>query len=203
MNGATDDLAKMDLSERKRTDYLDWNEYFMATAFLAARRSKDPNTQVGACIVNEERKIVGVGYNGFPLGCSDDEFPWGKASDDPLGTKYLYVCHAEMNAILNKNSSDVKNCTMYVALFPCNECAKIIIQSKIKEVIYMSDKHALKSTTIAAKKMFDASGIKYWQFVPRKSKIVIDFSEIDWDNLNQLPATPVKSRGIHQNGTSK
>ena len=159
-------------------------------AFLAAKQSKDPNTQVGACIVNDERKIVGVGYNGFPIGCGDDEFPWGKKANDPLDTKYLYVCHAEMNAILNKNSSDVKNCTMYVALFPCNECAKIIIQSRIREVIYMSDKHAQKKSTIASKKMFDAAGVKYWQFVPISSRIVIDFSEIDWDNLNQLPATP-------------
>ncbi|KAL9707600.1 hypothetical protein quinque_011118 [Culex quinquefasciatus] len=166
----TDSLTKLSL-EQKRADYLDWNEYFMATAFLAAKRSKDPNTQVGACIVNDERKIVGN-------------------SNDPLDTKYLYVCHAEMNAILNKNSSDVKNCTMYVALFPCNECAKIIIQSRIREVIYMSDKHALKKSTIASKKMFDAAGVKYWQFVPKSSRIVIDFSEIDWDNLNQLPATP-------------
>lgn len=185
----TDSLTKLSL-EQKRADYLDWNEYFMATAFLAAKRSKDPNTQVGACIVNDERKIVGVGYNGFPIGCGDDDFPWGKNSNDPLDTKYLYVCHAEMNAILNKNSSDVKNCTMYVALFPCNECAKIIIQSRIREVIYMSDKHALKKSTIASKKMFDAAGVKYWQFVPKSSRIVIDFSEIDWDNLNQLPATP-------------
>ncbi|XP_065080849.1 deoxycytidylate deaminase [Ochlerotatus camptorhynchus] len=194
----SDNLANLNLGEKKRTDYLDWNEYFMATAFLAARRSKDPNTQVGACIVNEENKIVGVGYNGFPIGCNDDDFPWGKSSNDPLDTKYVYVCHAEMNAILNKNSSDVKNCTIYVALFPCNECAKIIIQSRIKEVIYMSDKHALKKSTIASKKMFDATGIKYWQFVPKKSKIVIDFSEIDWDNLNQLPATPPskKSNGV-------
>ncbi|XP_055639633.1 deoxycytidylate deaminase [Toxorhynchites rutilus septentrionalis] len=180
------------LSEKKRNDYLDWNEYFMATAFLAAKRSKDPNTQVGACIVNDEKKIVGIGYNGFPIGCSDDEFPWGKKSANSLDAKYLYVCHAEMNAILNKNSSDVKQCTMYVALFPCNECAKIIIQSRIKEVIYMSDKHAHKNSTIAAKKMFDAAGVKYWQFQPRNNKIVIDFSEIDWDNLYQLPTTPAK-----------
>ncbi|XP_058825533.1 deoxycytidylate deaminase [Topomyia yanbarensis] len=186
------------LDDQKRNDYLDWNEYFMATAFLAAKRSKDPNTQVGACIVNEEKKIVGIGYNGFPIGCSDDEFPWGKSTTDPLGTKYLYVCHAEMNAILNKNSSNVKGCTIYVALFPCNECAKIIIQSRIKEIVYMSDKHAHKHSTIAAKRMFDASGVKYWQFVPRQSKIVIDFSEIDWDNLNQLPATPAKSNDVQR-----
>ncbi|XP_053692304.1 uncharacterized protein LOC128740763, partial [Sabethes cyaneus] len=178
----------------KRNDYLDWNEYFMATAFLAAKRSKDPNTQVGACIVNEEKKIVGVGYNGFPIGCDDDEFPWSKVSGDPLENKYLYVCHAEMNAILNKNSADVKNCTIYVALFPCNECAKMIIQSRIREIVYMSDKHSHKDATIASKRMLDAAGVKYWQYVPKSSNILIDFTEIDWDNLNQLPATPAKKQ---------
>ncbi|XP_058452282.1 deoxycytidylate deaminase [Malaya genurostris] len=192
------EFINLSLSEHKRVDYLDWSEYFMATAFLAAKRSKDPNTQVGACIVNSENKIVGVGYNGFPIGCNDDDFPWGKESSDPLETKYLYVCHAEMNAILNKNSSDVKDCTIYVALFPCNECAKIIIQSKIREVVYMSDKHAHKNTTIASKRMLEASGVKYRQFIPKNNRIVIDFSEIDWDNLNQLPTTPVRSKDIQR-----
>ncbi|XP_055546116.1 deoxycytidylate deaminase [Wyeomyia smithii] len=189
--------AKSNRPTSKRDDFLNWNEYFMATAFLAAKRSKDPNTQVGACIVNKEKKIVGVGYNGFPIGCSDDEFPWSKTSDDALENKYLYVCHAEVNAILNKNSSDVKNCTMYVALFPCNECAKVIIQSRIREIVYMSDKHNNKNTTIASKKMLDAAGVKYWRFVPRNN-ILINFSEIDWDNLNQLPATPVKNKDIQR-----
>lgn len=178
---------------QKRATYLEWDEYFMATAFLAAKRSKDPCTQVGVCIVNTENKIVGVGYNGMPTGCSDDVFPWDKTNNDKLETKYLYVCHAEMNAILNKNSADVKNCTMYVGLFPCNECAKIIIQSGIKCVIYMSDKHWHKTATIAAKKMFDASGVEYRQYVPRNKKIVIDFSEINWNEMTQLPPTPVKS----------
>uniref|UniRef100_A0A182WTZ0 Probable deoxycytidylate deaminase n=1 Tax=Anopheles quadriannulatus TaxID=34691 RepID=A0A182WTZ0_ANOQN len=176
----------------KRQDTLDWAECFMAMAFLAAKRSKDPSTQVGACIVNEDNRIVGIGYNGFPKGCSDDEFPWSKTSDNPLETKYLYVCHAEVNAILNKNSTDVRNCTMYVALFPCNECAKIIIQSAIREVVYMSDKHAHKEHTIAAKRMFDAAGVRYTQYKPPHKQIVIDFTEIDWDSLNQVPATPKK-----------
>uniref|UniRef100_A0AAY4AA86 Deoxycytidylate deaminase n=1 Tax=Denticeps clupeoides TaxID=299321 RepID=A0AAY4AA86_9TELE len=114
---------------RKREDYLEWPEYFMAVAFLSAQRSKDPSSQVGACIVNLENKIVGIGYNGMPNGCSDDLLPWNRSAEDKLNTKYPYVCHAELNAIMNKNSADVKGCTMYVALFPCNECAKLIIQA--------------------------------------------------------------------------
>ncbi|XP_076249023.1 deoxycytidylate deaminase isoform X2 [Calliopsis andreniformis] len=166
----------------------------MATAFLAAKRSKDPCTQVGACIVNDEKRIVGIGYNGMPTGCSDDEFPWKKNSSNALDTKYLYVCHAEVNAILNKNSSDVKNCTIYIALFPCNECAKVIIQSGIKLVIYMSDKHVHKVETIAAKKMFDAAGVKYRQYTPKNKRIIIDFAEINWNEMTQLPPTPVKNK---------
>lgn len=177
----------------KRESYIDWDEYFMATAFLSAKRSKDPCTQVGACIVNDEKKIVGIGYNGMPNGCSDDEFSWKKRSSNPFDTKYLYVCHAELNAILNKNSSDVKNCTMYVGLFPCNECAKVIIQSGIKSIIYMSDKHAHKTETIAAKKMFDATGVEYRQYIPKNKRIVIDFTEINWNEMTQLPPTPVKN----------
>ncbi|XP_045444936.1 deoxycytidylate deaminase isoform X2 [Pipistrellus kuhlii] len=117
-----------DVPCKKREDYLEWPEYFMAVAFLSAQRSKDPNSQVGACIVNAENKIVGIGYNGMPNGCSDDLLPWRRTAERKLDTKYPYVCHAELNAIMNKNSADVKGCTIYVALFPCNECAKLIIQ---------------------------------------------------------------------------
>ncbi|XP_060519479.1 deoxycytidylate deaminase [Cylas formicarius] len=180
---------KRDLNT-KRNDYLEWSEYFMATAFLAAKRSKDPCSQVGACIVNEDNIIVGVGYNGMPKGCSDDIFPWAKESENELDNKYLYVCHAEVNAILNKNSMNVRNCTLYVGLFPCNECAKFIIQAGIKEVIYMSDKHAHKTHTIASKLMFDAAGVKYRQFVPKTTHIIIDFNEINWNLQNQMPPTP-------------
>ncbi|KAL1116923.1 hypothetical protein AAG570_005392 [Ranatra chinensis] len=134
----------------------------MATAFLAAMRSKDPRSQVGACIVNRENKILGIGYNGMPLGCSDDEFPWGKCRDNEYNDKLSYVCHAEMNAILNKNNTDLTNCTIYVALFPCNECAKLIIQSGLREVVYASDKYSYKPKICAAKRMFDAVGVKYW-----------------------------------------
>lgn len=180
-------------SPQKRNDYISWEDYFMSMAFLAAKRSKDPSTQVGACIVNEDRKIVGVGYNGFPHGCSDDEFPWDKNTVDALDSKYMYVCHAEVNAVLNKLSADLKNCTLYVALFPCNECAKVIIQSRMKEIVYLSDKHAHKPEVIASKRMLDAAGIKYKQYKPTCKRIVIDFSDIDAQQLNQLPPTPIKS----------
>lgn len=180
----TENIANISLHEeqtaKKRNDYIDWQEYFMAVAFLAAKRSKDPKTQVGACIVNNDNKIVGIGYNGMPIGCNDDDFPWGKNTPSPLDSKYLYVCHAEMNAILNKNSADVKDCTIYVGLFPCNECAKMIIQSGIKKVVYLSDKNAHRPEYIASKKMFNASNIIYKQYKPRRSKIEINF-DIDWD----------------------
>ncbi|XP_041969183.1 deoxycytidylate deaminase [Aricia agestis] len=179
--------AKMSInsqSVKKREDYIDWQEYFMAIAFLAAKRSKDPSYQVGACVVNKDNKIVGIGYNGMPIGCSDDDFPWGKRTECPLDDKHLYVCHAEMNAILNKNSAEVKNCAIYVGLFPCNECAKIIIQSGITEVVYLSDEKRHKKEFIASKKMFDAAGIKYTQFIPKRAKIEINFTGIDWDSMS-------------------
>ena len=137
-----------------------WDEYFMSMALLSSQRSKDPNTKVGACIVNKKKRIVGIGYNGFPYGCSDDEFPWINNSKEFLENKYPYVVHAEPNAILNANSS-LDDCTLYVSLFPCNECAKLIIQSGIKEIIYMDDKYDGTPSDIASKKMLDAAGIKY------------------------------------------
>lgn len=145
----------------KREDYINWDEYFMGVAILSGKRSKDPSTQVGACIVTEDNKIVGVGYNGFPYGCSDDDFPWNKTGDWK-NTKYPYVCHAELNAILN-STKDLKGCRIYVSLFPCNECAKAIIQSGIKEVIYISDKDNGKDFNIASKKMFEYAQIKLRQ----------------------------------------
>lgn len=148
------------LKTTKRTNYINWDEYFMSIAFLSAHRSKDPNTQVGACIASKQNKIVGVGYNGFPIGCSDDELPWAREGDF-LETKYPYVCHAEVNAILNSIFRDLHDCTMYVALFPCNECAKIIIQSGIKNLVYASDKYADTDVVKAAKIMFDKSGVIY------------------------------------------
>lgn len=163
----------------KRTNYLSWDEYFMSVAFLSAQRSKDPNSQVGACVVNEDRKIVGIGYNGMPNGCSDDELPWSRNSEDELDTKYPYVCHAEMNAILNKNSVDLKGCCIYVALFPCNECTKLIIQAGIKEVIFYSDKYHSQPTCKASRRLLDLAGVNYRQFRPERTKIVLDFTCID------------------------
>ncbi len=142
----------------KRTDYISWDEYFMGVALLAARRSKDPNTQVGACIVSKDNIILSTGYNGFPSGCSDDEFPWDREGEQ---TKYPYVVHAELNAILNSNGKSLRGAKIYVDLFPCNECAKAIIQSGIKEIVYLYDKYSDSPATIASKRMLDAAGVKY------------------------------------------
>lgn len=160
----------------KREDYISWDEYFMGLAVLSGMRSKDPNTQVGACIVNQNNKIVGIGYNGFPIGCSDDTLPWDRKGDW-LDTKYPYVCHAELNAILNSVSRDLNNCTIYVGLFPCNECAKAIIQSGIKNVVYLSDKYKNSDNTIASKKMFDASKVEYRKLVPEHLHLSINLDE--------------------------
>lgn len=160
----------------KRTDYLSWDEYFMAVALLSGQRSKDPNTQVGACVANTQNKIVGVGYNGFPWGCSDDELPWAREGS-LLDTKYPYVCHAELNAVLNSISRDLSGCRIYVALFPCNECTKVIIQSGIREIIYLSDKYGDTDTIRAAKIMLDKSNTSYRRFIPQRKNILIGFEE--------------------------
>ncbi len=159
----------------KREGYINWDEYFMGVAILASQRSKDPSTQVGACIVNDDNKIMSVGYNGFPRGCSDDEFPWDREGDKDSSTKYPYVCHAELNAILNAGGNNLKDCRIYVALFPCNECAKAIIQSGIKEVIYISDKYKDTDLVQASKRMLNCAGIKLTQFESEKS-ITIHFN---------------------------
>ena len=156
----------------KRTDYLSWDEYFMGIALLSAERSKDPNTRVGACIANNDRKILSVGYNGMPIGCSDDDMPWDREGD-MLNTKYAYVCHAELNAILNNDGGSLKGTTLYVTLFPCNECAKAIIQSGIKKVVYMDDKYADTPGTMASKKMFDMAGVSYELYDKTAKKITI------------------------------
>ncbi len=143
----------------KRNDYISWDKYFMGVAALSAMRSKDPNTQVGACIVNQQKRIVGIGYNGLPYGCEDDKFSWEREGSF-LNTKYPYVVHAEPNAILNAISS-LENCVIYVTLFPCNECSKLIIQSGIKEIVYMDDKYNGTDSDKAAKLMLDAAGVKY------------------------------------------
>jgi dCMP deaminase len=142
----------------KRINYLSWDEYFMGVAFLSSLRSKDDSSQVGACIVNQKNRIVGIGYNGLPIGCSDDEFPWEREGTF-LETKYPYVVHAEPNAILNA-TVPLDGARMYVTLFPCNECAKLIIQSGIRELIFLSEKYAGTEVDIAAKKLFKAAGIQ-------------------------------------------
>ena len=158
----------------KRQGVLSWDEYFMAVALLSAGRSKDPSTQVGACVANKQNRIVGVGYNGFPRGCSDDELPWAREGAY-LDTKYPYVCHAEVNAILNSIARDLSECRIYVGLFPCNECTKVIIQSGIREIIYLSDKYKETDSVRASKIMLDKSNTVYRQFFPARESIVLSF----------------------------
>ena len=151
-------------SGSKREEYLNWDEYFMAIAKLSAKRSKDPNTQVGACIVSNDNRILSIGYNGAPNGFDDELFPWAREGEK-IYTKYPYVCHAEMNAIMNYRGSkkELENAKIYVDLFPCNECAKLIIQSGIKEVIYLSDKYNGTDENIASKRLLDICKVKYKQ----------------------------------------
>ncbi len=162
----------------KRKDYISWDEYFMGVALLSARRSKDPNTQVGACIVNEKNKIVGAGYNGLPIGCDDDDFPWEKQGGF-LETKYPFVCHAELNAILNNIGMDLKGCKIYTALFPCNECTKAIIQSGIREVIYLSDKYAGTDIFKASRIMLDKAGVTCRKVNATINSLLLSFNEAD------------------------
>lgn len=151
-----------------RTDYISWDDYFIAMAFLTAQRSKDPNTQVGAVIVDSETKrILALGYNGFPRGCSDDVLPWARQGDSELHKKYLFVVHAEVNAVLNKCSADVQGATLYVALFPCNDCAKVIIQAGIKEVVFMADFYHDTDACRASRIMFSMAGVKLRKHIPR------------------------------------
>lgn len=143
----------------KRENNLSWDEYFMSLAIITSMRSKDNDTQVGSCIVNSNNKIISLGYNGMPNRCSDDELPWEREGD-PLNTKYLYVVHAELNAILNSTLSSLDGCKLFTTLFPCNECCKAIIQSGIGEVVYLSDKYSETESVIASKKMFEISEVK-------------------------------------------
>lgn len=155
------------MDSNKRKDYLTWEEYFMALAEVSAKRSKDPVTQVGACIVNDKHRVISLGYNGFPIGCSDDEFPWGKDETDPTNSKYQYVVHAELNAILNCDR-DLEGCTIYVTSSPCNECAKAIIQSGIKKVVYKDEYKPGSYITICSKRMLEAAGIEYVAWNPKQ-----------------------------------
>lgn len=158
----------------QRKDYISWDEYFMGVAALSSKRSKDPSTQVGACVASRKNKVLTMGYNGMPIGCDDDEMPWDREGDNPLETKYFYVCHAEFNAILNSPTS-LEDGRIYVTLFPCNECAKAIIQSGIKEVIYADDKYCDSPSSIASKRMFDLAGVKYRRYEGKTP--IIDFQE--------------------------
>ena len=173
----------------KRKEFLSFDDYFMSVALLSAQRSKDPNRQVGACIVNASQRIVGIGYNGFPTGCSDDVLPW-KGREDPtrkesapmtvthsmLETKYPYVCHAELNAIMNSNM-ELRGCVIYCTLFPCNECAKLIIQSGICEVIYLSDKNHNEPSWVASRRLLELGGIKYAAHSPETHSISLSLQE--------------------------
>ena len=148
----------------KRENYISWDEYFMGIALLSSMRSKDPSTQVGACIVSDDNKIMSVGYNGFPRGCSDDEYPWERSADCSNDTKYPFVCHAELNAILNSGGHNLSGSRIYVALFPCNECAKAIIQAGISCIVYDCDKYGDTPSVMASKRMLDAAGVKYYKY---------------------------------------
>lgn len=158
---------------QKRKDYISWDEYFMGVSMLSGMRSKDPNTQVGACIVSNDNKILSMGYNGFPIGCSDDEFPWTREGTE-TETKYPYVTHSELNAILNYRGGSLEGAKIYVSLFPCNECAKAIIQAGIRVVVYDSDKYANSASVIASKKMFDAAGVNYYPYEHTNRKVVLE-----------------------------
>ena len=153
----------------KRNDYISWDEYFMGVAILAAQRSKDPNTQVGACIVSNDNKILSIGYNGMPLNCSDDDFTWERDTADD--NKYFYTVHSELNAILNYRGGSLEGSKIYVTLFPCNECAKAIIQAGIKTLIYRVDKYADTPSVRASKRMLDAAGVRYYQYQESGRKI--------------------------------
>lgn len=158
----------------KRADYITWDEYFMGVAILSGKRSKDPSTQVGCCIVSKDNKILSMGYNGLPIGCSDEEFPWGKGAEDEYDNKYCYTTHSELNAILNYRGGSLEGSKLYVTLFPCNECAKAIIQAGIKTVVYGCDKYADTVSVRASKRMMDAAGVRYYQYNPTGRKIEIE-----------------------------
>ena len=151
------------INDERRKDYISWDEYFMAIAKLSAMRSKDPSTQVGACIVSNDNRILSIGYNGAPNGFDDEKFPWAREGE-PLDTKYLYVTHSELNAILNYRGGSLEGAKMYVTLFPCNECAKAIIQAGIKTLVYDCDKYANTPSVLASKRMLDSAGVRYYQY---------------------------------------
>ncbi len=149
-----------------RPNAISWDECFTRIARVIAERSKDPSTQAGAVIVDQNNVVVGLGYNGFPRGVDNDKFPWEREGDF-LNTKYAYVCHSEENAVYNSNKS-TKGCKIYCTLFPCNECAKTLIQNGIVEVIFESDKYHEVDAFVASRRMLDAAGVKYRQYIGNK-----------------------------------
>ena len=163
---------------QERKDYLKWDQYFMALAEVCSLRSKDPNTRVGACLVDENNKVISLGYNGMPIGCDDTKMPWGRQSKEFLETKYPFVCHAELNAILNSKGKIYSGGIIYTTLFPCNECAKAIIQSGIRKVIYKEDKYEKEDSFKAAKHMFNLAGVVYERYSFRGERIEIDIKKI-------------------------
>lgn len=156
-----------------REGYISWDEYFMGVAILSGMRSKDPGTQVGCCIVSPSNRILSMGYNGFPNGCSDEDFPWGKEEEDPYDNKYMYSTHSELNAILNYRGGSLEGSKLYVTLFPCNECAKAIIQAGIKTIVYKDDKYPESPSVRASKRMLNAAGVRYYQYEKTGRKIEI------------------------------
>ncbi|KAL5717573.1 dCMP deaminase [Ranunculus cassubicifolius] len=180
-NSAKSSTNRSPFDPSKRKGYISWDDYFMAIAFLSAQRSKDPNRQVGACLVSEDGIILGIGYNGFPRGCSDDKLPWAKKSKtgNSLETKYPYVCHAEVNAILNTNHASAAGQRLYVTMFPCNECAKIIIQSGVSEVIFFVEKKLGNSDTMyaASHRLLSLAGVKVRKHQPKMTQILLKFED--------------------------
>ena len=166
--------AKAEHGRTKRTDYISWDEYFMGVARLSALRSKDPHTQVGACIVSSNNKILSMGYNGLPMGCSDDAYPWAREGKDELETKYVYTVHSELNAILNYRGGSLEGAKIYVTLFPCNECTKAIIQAGIREIIYAEDKYADSVSVLASKRMLRSAGVNFYQYQTTGRKLEIE-----------------------------
>ncbi len=158
---------------KKRSNYIGWDAYFMGVEELSAKRSKDPNTQVGACIVSKDKKILSVGYNGAPNGYNDEILPWDREGSF-IDTKYAYVCHAELNAILNNKGSNLEGSTLYVDLFPCNECAKAIIQCGIKEIVYKSEKYKGSDNNIVSRKLLDECNIKYRKYEKENNLVELD-----------------------------
>eukprot|EP00933_Yihiella_yeosuensis_P081377 TRINITY_DN94984_c0_g1_i1.p1 TRINITY_DN94984_c0_g1~~TRINITY_DN94984_c0_g1_i1.p1 ORF type:complete len:280 (-),score=70.46 TRINITY_DN94984_c0_g1_i1:213-1052(-) len=197
-------VAKSEEVEAARSDALSWDEYFMSVAFLTALRSKDPSTQVGAVIVNKLNRIIGVGYNGFPSGCADEALPWAKSSQNSLETKYPYVVHAELNAVMNKNAESCHGCRLYSTLFPCNECAKVIIQAGIKTVIYASDKHHGKDSSKASRKLFELAGVQMLHYAPKSNAMYIPlrYPEDEPGPEPSAPQTPEKNRVFAANPSS-